>query len=373
MKIIILIVILCISNIAKAQPPQMAIDSCKYADQGSNCSFNAPHGKVEGTCERPPAQQQLVCVPNRNNNRSPRMDSRPQGMQNRSQSDARGGQTPRTRRHTITQTNNQISTVKANTQPITENKIDIRVQGNQRILISNGISRHLTGNFPNRANPNSIKEQNYTFKIPANPEIANKITPLGLHKFGLGINGIPFDPLAAEWYLGDRDSGWQYEAMSGAIPLGLDENHAHVQPNGAYHYHGMPSLLASSLIHSNDKHSPIIGWAADGFPIYALYGYQNANNRNSPIIENTSSYRLRQGQRPSGGSNPGGYYDGTFVADYEYIEGAGSLDECNGRNVITPEFPSGTYAYFLTNSFPVIPRCYKGTPSTDFSRRPGRP
>lgn len=74
-----------------------------------------------------------------------------------------------------------------------------------------------------------------------------------------------------------------------------------------------------------------------------------------------------ESDRP-GGNEPGGYYDGTFLADYEYIEGAGTLDECNGRMTVSPEFPDGTYAYFLTSDFPNIPRCFKGTPSQDFAK-----
>ena len=52
--------------------------------------------------------------------------------------------------------------------------------------------------------------------------------------------------------------------------------------------------------------------------------------------------------------------------------GAGNLDECNGRMVMTPEFPEGTYAYFLTREWPVIPRCYAGTPEPAvIARSPG--
>jgi hypothetical protein len=68
-------------------------------------------------------------------------------------------------------------------------------------------------------------------------------------------------------------------------------------------------------------------------------------------------------------TRPGGRYDGTFTADYEYVPGMGDLDECNGRRCITPDFPQGTYAYFLTEDWPVIPRRYRGTPSADFFRR----
>ena len=109
-------------------------------------------------------------------------------------------------------------------------------------------------------------------------------------------------------------------------------------------------------------HSPQLGWAADGFPIYAMYGYSDAVDPKSPIVELTSSYRLKSGTRPDGEEGPGGNYDGAFTRDYEYVAGSGTLDECNGRTCVTPEFPDGTYAYFLTNDWPVIPRNFRGTP-----------
>ncbi|MCA9069363.1 MAG: YHYH protein, partial [Planctomycetaceae bacterium] len=229
--------------------------------------------------------------------------------------------------------------------------------------------------FPNRGNPHHITEQSYEYRIPARPQAARRITPLRMHNFGIAINGVPFDPGAAEWYLGDPSSPWQYEPLSGAIALGIDVSHAHVQPTGAYHYHGLPTDLLKSVKISKDQHSPLVGWAADGFPMYAVYGYSDPKDSRSKIQPMKSSYRLKKGNRPSGRGQPGGQYDGTFVADYEYIQGSGDLDECNGRFAITPDFPEGTYAYFLTEAWPVIPRCYRGTPSTDFVRRgpPGRP
>ncbi len=83
-----------------------------------------------------------------------------------------------------------------------------------------------------------------------------------------------------------------------------------------------------------------------------------------------SSYRLRSGTRDGG---PGGAYDGTFGRDYLYLPGLGNLDECNGRVTKTPEYPQGTYAYFLTDDYPIIPRCLRGTPDPSFTQRRGRP
>jgi hypothetical protein len=241
------------------------------------------------------------------------------------------------------------------------------------VLESNGIPAHLVGTFPNLGNPHTITEQNYDFNIPANPKSAAVITSVHEDRtttkhpgppnrpFGIALNGVLFDPGTAEFWNGDRDAGWNYEALGGAVGLGLDENHAHVQPSGAYHYHGLPTYLLVELGIDKNSHSPQVGWAADGFPIYALYGYENPKNPQSKIIELTSSYRLKTGKRPEGNDGPGGKYDGAFLYDYEFVKGSGTLDECNGRFCITPEFPDGTYAYFLTKIWPVVPRKFRGT------------
>ena len=268
--------------------------------------------------------------------------------------------------HTVLQTPGKEELVPATVPAIAESQISATVQGNQRILKSNGIAPHNTGQFPNDNNPNPIREQDFSYHIPVEPQLAPEVTKEGFI-FGIAVNGVLFDPETAAYYQGDSSLGWRYNALSGAIKFGLDENYAHVQPRGIYHYHHLPTQLLDNLNQSPKKHSALIGWAADGFPIYALYGYQNGDAANSKIVEMSSSYRLKKGDRP-GGKEPGGFYDGTFIADYEYVEGLGKLDECNGRMTVTPDFPDGTYAYFLTEDFPNIPRCFKGKPSEDFAK-----
>jgi|TARA_B110000091_G_scaffold18506_1_gene17445 hypothetical protein len=54
------------------------------------------------------------------------------------------------------------------------------------------------------------------------------------------------------------------------------------------------------------------------------------------------------------------YALGTFSQDWEYVEGLGDLDECNGRWGVTPEFPQGIYHYYATDSYPYFQRCVKG-------------
>lgn len=243
--------------------------------------------------------------------------------------------------------------------------VSITVRGGVRIIESNGLPGHPVGRFPNRGNPHAIEAQSYRFEVPARPATAHHDTALGMHPFGVAVNGVPFDPGAAEWFRGDRGSAWRYEALSGAVPLGVDDNFAHVQPNGAYHYHGLPVGLLEELGWTPTAHSPLVGWAADGFPIYARTGF--ADGEGGAVAELRSSYRLREGRRP-GGSKPGGVHDGAFVADYEYVPGLGDLDACNGRFAVTPEFPEGTYHYVLTQAFPLVPRCFSGTPDDSFVR-----
>ncbi len=237
------------------------------------------------------------------------------------------------------------------------------IEGEYRLISADGLPDHETGRFPSRSNPNRISAQRYELRVPARPQIAARTTALRMQSFGFAINGVPFDPGAAEFWNNDRN--WQYEAMSGALPLGLDQNNAHVQPSGAYHYHGLPTALLARFAGATTP--VLVGWAADGFPIYGPYGYVDANNRYSPLTKLRASWRIKSGTRNGG---PGGAYDGAFVQDYEYSAGLGQLDECNGRSGVTPEFPNGSYHYVLTDSFPFIPRCFRGTPDTSFVRGP---
>ncbi len=249
--------------------------------------------------------------------------------------------------------------------------VKIYVSGSKRVIESNGIPDHSTGRFPNSGNPHRISEQTYRFEMPLNPVAGDQPTPMMMQPFGVALNGVPFDPGAAEFYKNDRHSGWQYEALGGAVSLGLDWNNAHVQPTGAYHYHGIPAELLKQEI-TQDKDMVLLGWAADGFPIYGPWGYRDPESAHSGLLQLKSSYRIKDGYRPSGESGPGGRYDGSFVQDFEYVEGLGDLDRCNGRFGVTPEFPEGTYYYVLTEDYPFIPRYFKGTPDPSFDRRAQR-
>ncbi|MBP7863373.1 YHYH protein [bacterium] len=246
--------------------------------------------------------------------------------------------------------------------------VQIYEQGIFRIIRSNGMPDHSTGAFPNAGNPNTMSEQSYTFRMPLRPKESGSSIEGGMYPFGVAINGVPFDPGANEFWNNNRASGFQYEAMHLGAKLGIDANNAHVQPNGAYHYHGLPTGLINKL--SKFTKPVLLGWAADGFPIYGPYAHTQAFNAKSNLQELKSSYRLKKGTRKGG---PGGFPDGSFVQDYQFVANAGDLDECNGRRGVTPEFPNGTYYYVITRDYPYIPRRFKAFPDESFKRRGGDP
>jgi len=100
----------------------------------------------------------------------------------------------------------------------------------------------------------------------------------------------------------------------------------------------------------SSKHSPIIGWAYDGNPIYGPYGYADPKNVSSSIQIVKSSYSPNVAIVKN---RPSGFTAGFFVEDYEYT-GSNDLDQYNGRYCVTPEFPQGTYAYFASLSLNII-------------------
>ncbi|AOW15678.1 hypothetical protein LPB72_01090 [Hydrogenophaga crassostreae] len=248
----------------------------------------------------------------------------------------------------------------------------------QRILSANGVPDHEVGTFPNPGNPNRIKAQQVSARFTLSPSLTDRATRLGgpAGVIGLLLNGVKID---AGTNGGCSDTGvcdpgrpagaWRMEALGqSSFDFGVDNNNAHVQPGGAYHYHGMPEAFAAQQ--GKGKAMTLIGWAADGFPIYARFGYSVANDAQSSIKVIEGSYRLKA--TPDANRPPVSVYPmGAFEQDHEYVAGLGDLDECNGRTGATPEFPEGIYHYFATDTYPYFQRCVKG--QVIVAARPSRP
>ena len=238
-----------------------------------------------------------------------------------------------------------------------------------RVLSANGVPDHEVGTFPNPNNPNTISAQNVSATMTLTPVQTDTVTPRGgpMGVTGYVLNGVKLDANTAgtcndsgnNCSLAGNVGSWNIEALGqSSFNFGDDQNHAHVQPSGEYHYHGIPEGFVDKQ-GGNASNVTIIGWAADGFPIYARYGYSDPMDAGSQIRAMEGSYQLVtnvSASRPSTNL----YELGTFSQDWEYVEGSGDLDECNGRFGVTPEFPEGIYHYYATDSYPYFQRCVKG-------------
>jgi len=243
-----------------------------------------------------------------------------------------------------------------------EASVEIVADASSCSLTSNAIPNHdfddATAAFATKT-----KAIEKTFVIPRFPVMAGSSTALGLQTYdAVMLNGVVVDLLAAGCFgVGDGKIGcsdlatpWRYDPMSPTAGFGTDAHNAHTQPDGRYHYHGDPlAMYGDSTVVS-----PVIGFAADGYPIYGPYFDDGGRVRAA-----VSGYTLRAGARPTGASDPGGDYDGTFVDDYEYTA-AGDLDECNGMTI------DGQYGYYVTRGYPWVLACLRGTPDASFNKQP---
>lgn len=141
---------------------------------------------------------------------------------------------------------------------------NVQLSHDSRCLImkSQGYPNHPTAVFPNTGNPNSILVQNFTFRLPLEPQLAGKITRVPMGPIGTAINGVVFfNPFEAGGM----------NAVEGYSEVWLDSCCGHPNQDGVYHYHKYPTCVKSPFADDGKQHSPIIGFAFDGFPIYGPY------------------------------------------------------------------------------------------------------
>ena len=130
------------------------------------------------------------------------------------------------------------------------------------IMESQGYPNHPTAVFPNSGNPNSIRVQQFTFRLPLKPRKADVITRLPMGPIGTAINGVVFfNPFEMEGM----------NAVEGYNEVWLDSCCGHPQQSGVYHYHKYPSCVKSPFADDGQQHSPVIGIAWDGYPVYGPY------------------------------------------------------------------------------------------------------
>lgn len=241
-------------------------------------------------------------------------------------------------------------------------------------------------NFNDKDEPfkERVGEQDKIFYLDINPKVASKKTNLSLQYFdGILLNGALIDMLAAACCgYGDEIIGcgddvpeaeWRKDPVYRDNNFKVDEYNAHGQPQqppspGApaiYHYHKMPESLYDNLdaIKAKKIELPIVlGFAADGFPIFGPY----FKDDKGIIRKAISSYQIKMGKRPRSSCPASSHeeynYDGRYINDYRYIPNSGDLDECNGMEV------NGQYGYFVTDDYPYIMKCFRGTPNESFKK-----
>ena len=282
--------------------------------------------------------------------------------------------------------------VAGNSTPVNDNVSaniqQVQYSTNYVYVSATGIPSYITGPFRD-GNPSLATNQNSIFKITLNP-VQNTGTPTNTTPGNIGVfsNGVAlFDyrdgvswktstnAMAGGPLGGQGDGIWNRDAVV-AEKVGFDCAKGH-PAMGNYHHHQNPSAFKVDLaIASNvcdlyladglylidsSKHSPLLGFAYDGFPIYGAYAYKNVDGTGG-VVRMKSSYSLRNittrthyanGNDVSDGPAVSTTYPlGLFREDYEYNTTSTAtpdyLDEHNGRFCVTPEYPNGIYCYFST-------------------------
>jgi hypothetical protein len=256
---------------------------------------------------------------------------------------------------------------------------------------THGIPAYPTGPFMD-GNPSQASDQDAIFQFTLDPEEATNHTATTAGNIGVFINGVAlfdyrdgvaWDPATNDLCGGPGNPGctggmgavmdWNRDAIPAEME-GFDCSKAH-PAMGNYHHHQNPSafdldinvvsdvcnLYAADGLYaiSDQAHSPLIGYAYDGFPIYGAYGFANEDGSGG-VVRIKSGYELRditeRTHHADGTDVDDGpdvsttYYLGYFREDYEWVSHPEDeyLDEHNGRECNTPEYPDGTYAYFAT-------------------------
>lgn len=271
----------------------------------------------------------------------------------------------------------------------------VEYSNNYVYVTTQGVPSYTTGPYLD-FNPSQAEAQEAIYKFPLNPE-PNNGTPTNTTAGSIGVfingvslydyrDGVSWNPNTNALCGGPGNSpcpGGPQSSMDwnrDAIPAekdGFDCSKGH-PAMGNYHHHQNPSAFKLDLdvistvcnlydadglyVIDSTQHSPILGFAYDGYPIYGAFGYRN-NDGSGEITRIKSSYQLKNiTTRVNGpdidqvitttGPNGGqvSLFLGYFREDYEYVENNTSdyLDEHNGRFCVTPEYPNGTYAYFCT-------------------------
>jgi len=217
------------------------------------------------------------------------------------------------------------------------------------VVHSAGVSLRYLGPLQPRPVPNETARE-FEFRIPLSPlPETGRPVRVPMDVIGAFVNGLPiYNQFEALSY--QAANLWHYDAVANNDDGTLT---AAGHPRAELTHAAAPGLL-EQLIQNGASHSPLIGFALDGYPVYGPWAYAKADGSGG-LRRMRSSYRLRSIVRrhdwPDGTQLTPEQYGpdvsasdplGTFAEDYEYVNGSGDLDESNGRFAVTPQYPNGT-------------------------------
>ncbi len=277
--------------------------------------------------------------------------------------------------------------INGNSTPVNDNVLanvqSVEYSASWVYVSATGIPAYITGPFLD-GNPSLASDQNAIYQFPLIPsQNTGAATATTGGNIGVFINGVslfdyrdgvswnsttnslcggPGNPPCPGGPMAARD--WNRDAIPAEMG-GFDCAKAH-PAMGNYHHHQNPSAFDLDLIVvsnicstypadglyviDQNSHSPLIGFAYDGYPIYGAYAFTNTNGTGA-VTRMKSSYQLNTAAtRTNGPAVNATYINGYFREDYRYVANTAAdyLDEHNGRFAITPEYPNGTYAYYAT-------------------------
>ncbi len=212
-------------------------------------------------------------------------------------------------------------------------RLDAGCEGDELVVRSNGIPHY---EFV-QVTPNPLLEQDQEFRVPLNPRLADKPTPIPLlGGAGFAVNGIVFfgpneGPVPPEENFGDPIYNSIMDACMGHTAL-------------SYHYHAMVQRCLSEGVKDGER-SPVLGFAYDGFSIKGPWGCLD-QDCDKVVRFNSSWEKVREPHK-----------DSWDAYDYVKKDGPEYLDQCNGHTG-----PGGDYHYHVTETWPYIIGCYAGDP-----------
>jgi hypothetical protein len=240
-----------------------------------------------------------------------------------------------------------------------------RCDGADLVVTSNGLPTYRY--VP--VTPNGLAAQDYEWHVPRRPAMAAQTTAIPLlGTIGFSVNGIPI--------YGPNEAATPHPYGDPIANSIMDMCLGHTAQRGDYHYHG---LLESCFYPDDDGStaSPVLGVAADGFPIYG--SMECADAACSRVVQLESGWEATGTESVGcvdstdcgdaftcalaivGGEKQNACVSKTYAWDHNaYVakDDPKFLDECNGH-----VGPDGTYHYHATDTFPYVLGCYRGTPA----------